>query len=307
MNEQHTTTTTTTQHHTKNDETLTGRSSIGDSSHISTSSPPTATTITTNPTITTNTPLTEELPGLPRLNYNLRDYKTKLIIVSSLLVIESSILPIALFYGLWFYTTLRHGIVFAIITAFFGLVTGADIPHEPLVRPLAIPVPLFLIQIGAQLLWTGWMSATKRPAPCRISSVAKGERTPPLVYTIVEDIVAVDGAAGMEYRRAFKARYEASARFRRMVKQQNWFWGWGALLVGVGTLVVIWTVPQEVAYGVGWGSPLVFATVWTITTVIWVRRNLRLEKKLWSESSASSIQGVGFSEMQQQRDVAPVS
>lgn len=52
----------------------------------------------------------EEVPGLPRLNYNLLEHKWKLSIVTFLLVLESSLLPIALFYGLWYGTTLRHGI-----------------------------------------------------------------------------------------------------------------------------------------------------------------------------------------------------
>ncbi|KAK0710180.1 hypothetical protein B0T26DRAFT_724282 [Lasiosphaeria miniovina] len=252
----------------------------------------------TSGTLTGPVPDLPEAHGLPRLNYNLWDYKTKLFVVTGLLVVESSLLPIALFYGLWFSTTLRHGIIFAIITSFFGLVTGiefalrcwklilprdeyrpvgggrwrfdfthmtlscgytimtgiligASIPHEPLVRPLAMPVPLFFIQLGLQLIATGVMSARAVPAPCRISSVPKGARTPPLVYTLVEDIVAVDGAAGLSYRKALSARYEASSAFRKMIAQQNWFWGVGALVDGVGTLAVVWTVPQEVAYGVG--------------------------------------------------------
>ncbi|SPO07238.1 uncharacterized protein DNG_09932 [Cephalotrichum gorgonifer] len=271
-----------------------------------------------------------EVPGLPRLNYNILDHKRKLFIVVSLLVLESSLLPIALFYGLWFGTTLRHGIIFAIITSFFGLVTGvefglrtlklllksavyrplgakrrhldfthwtlsfgftimtavlvgASIPHEPLVRPLAIPVSLFLIQLGAQLLLSGIMNALGRPAPFRISSVAKGERFPPLVLTIVEDIVAVDGDAGWEYRKRLLARYEASPAFRKMVEKMNWFWGAGTLLNGIATMVVVWTVPQEVAYGVGWGSPLVFVGIWVMATVHWVRKCLRLEKRMWAE------------------------
>ncbi|KAK0707967.1 hypothetical protein B0H67DRAFT_543318 [Lasiosphaeris hirsuta] len=281
----------------------------------------------------------EVLPGLPRLNYNLWHYKTKLFLISALLVIESSLLPIALFYGLWFHTTLRHGIVFAIITSFFGLVTGiefglrslklilkadtyrpvggtrwrfdfthmtlsfgytvmtgiligASIPHEPLVRPLAIPVPLFFIQMGLQLLWSGWMSARHKPAPFKISSVPKGARVPPLVLTIIEDIVAVDGSAGREYRERLMARYEASPRFRKMIAQQNWFWGVGALLVGAATMVVIWTVPEEIAYGVGWGSPFVFTVVWTWTTIVWVRRSLRLEKSQWSANGNSPVSDV---------------
>jgi hypothetical protein len=239
-----------------------------------------------------------ELPDLPRLRYRILEYKWKLTIVVSLLVLESSLLPIALYYGLWFGTTLRHGIIFAIITAFFGIVTGiefglrclkliikgdkyrpqggtkwsfdfthwtlsfgytimtgiligASIPHEPLVRPLAMPVSLFFIQVGVQLVWSGWMNATRRPAPCKISSIDKGGRVPPLVLTLVEDIVGVDGAGGRVYRDSLMARYKISPRFRKMIAQQNWFWAVGALVDGIGTLVVVWTVPQEVAYGVG--------------------------------------------------------
>lgn len=240
----------------------------------------------------------EEYPGLPRLRYRILDYKVKLAVVVFLLVLESALLPIALYYGLTIHTTLRHGIIFAIITSFFGIVTGIEfglrclklilkgdmyrpvggtrwsfdfthwtlsfgytvmtailiggsIPHDPLVRLLAIPVPLFFIQVGLQLVWSGWMNITGRPAPCKISSVPKGARVPPLVLTIVEDIVGVDGAGGREYRNSLLARYEVSPRFRTMIAQQNWFWAAGALVDGIGTMVVIWTVPEKVAYGVG--------------------------------------------------------
>ena len=95
------------------------------------------------------------------------------------------------------------------------------------------------------------MNATRRPAPCKISSIDKGGRVPPLVLTLVEDIVGVDGAGGRVYRDSLMARYKISPRFRKMIAQQNWFWAVGALVDGIGTLVVVWTVPQEVAYGVG--------------------------------------------------------
>lgn len=251
----------------------------------------------------------EEYPGLPRLNYRILDYKVKLAIVVFLLVAESALLPIALYYALTLHTTLRHGIIFAIITSFFGIVTGiefglrclklilkgdkyrpkngtkwsfdfthwtlsfgytvmtgiligASIPHNPLVRPLAIPVSLFLIQVGLQLVWTGWMNKTGRKAPCKISSVEKGERVPPLVFTIIEDIVGVDGGGGAVYRRSFVARYKASWRFRRMIATQNWFWAVGALIDGIGTMVVIWTVPEAVAYGVGKSCSFLLAQRW---------------------------------------------
>ncbi|KAL2016776.1 hypothetical protein VTK56DRAFT_2989 [Thermocarpiscus australiensis] len=301
---------------------------------------------TTSSTTCAAVPAFDELPGLPRLNYRILDYKVKLAVVVFLLVLEASLLPISLYYGLWFATTLRHGIIFAIITSFFGIVTGvefglrclklvlkgdkyrpvggtrwsfdfthwtlsfaytvmtgiligASIPREPLVRPLAIPVSLFLIQVGSLLLWSGWMNTTGRPAPCKISSIPKGGRVPPLVLTIVEDIVGVDGAGGREYRNSLLARYKVSPRFREMIAQQNWFWAIGALVDGIGTLVVIWTVPEEIAYGVGWGSPLVFAMIWTTITVTWVRRSLRREKQLWRAEHGASGASSGDTEMQQ--------
>ncbi|KAK4119494.1 hypothetical protein N657DRAFT_581645 [Parathielavia appendiculata] len=278
-----------------------------------------------------------DLPGLPRLRYRILDYKLKLFIVVALLVLESSLLPISLYYGLVLATTLRQGIVFAIITSFFGIVTGIEfglrswklifkgdtyrpvggtkfsadfthwslsfgytvmtiiliifsVPHDPLVRPLAIPVSVFFIQAGLQLTWAGCMNAAKRPAPFKISSVPKGGRVPPLVLTLVEDIVAVDGGAGREYRNTVMARYEASPRFRKMIAQQNWFWAIGALIDGIGTMVVVWTVPERVAYGVGWGSPLVFTIIWTTISVSWVRRSLRREKELWRAEHSTEKQ-----------------
>jgi len=132
-----------------------------------------------------------------------------------------------------------------------GILIGASIPYEPLVRPLAIPVSLFYIQVGAQLLVTGWMHRRQQAAPFRISSTAKGERIRPFLLTIVEDVVAVDGGAGASYRKRLVARYEASERFRRMIIGLNWFWGVGAVLDGVATLVVLWTVPQDIGYGIG--------------------------------------------------------
>ncbi|KAK5659796.1 hypothetical protein OQA88_1007 [Cercophora sp. LCS_1] len=288
--------------------------------------PSSATTAGADVPITEGLP--EELPGLPRLNYNLWDYKTKLFIFAGLLVLESSILPIALFYGLR-YSSLRIGLIFAVITSFFGIVTGieygfrilkltnkkdtyrplgttsrwsfdythhtlglgyfymsailigASIPHTPPIRPLAIPVSIMLIQGGLQLVIHGWLHARKIPAPIRISSVPKGGRVPPLIYTFMEDVIAVDGNAGREYRRALQARYAVSKRFRELLTHLSWFWAAGALFDGIGTLVVVWTVPETVAYGVGWGSPLVWLMIWVWITIIWVRRSLREEKTAW--------------------------
>ncbi|KAI1764241.1 hypothetical protein GGR53DRAFT_327627 [Hypoxylon sp. FL1150] len=270
----------------------------------------------------------EELPGLPRLNYNLMDHKTKLFVVGGLLVLEGSILPIILFYPLWYLTTLRHGILFAIITSFFGIVSGlefahrswrliqkddkyrpldggrwrfdfthttlsigytlmtgiligASIPDEPLVRPLAMPLPLFFVEVGSLALASGFMDVRNLHTTCKVSSIPKGAPMPPILLTFIEDVVAVDGGAGKTYRKRLLGRYEASKRFRALIRGLNWFWGVGSILVGAGSLAVVWTVQQEIAYGVGWGAPLVFTTLWTFITILWTRRALHTEKKTW--------------------------
>ncbi|KAI1776619.1 hypothetical protein F4818DRAFT_411239 [Hypoxylon cercidicola] len=270
----------------------------------------------------------EELPGLPRLNYKLLDHKKKLFLVGGLLVLEGSILPIVLFYPLWYATTLRHGILFAIITSFFGIVSGlefahrswrlilkddtyrpldggrwrfdfthltlsigytvmtgiligASIPHEPLVRPLAMPLPLFFIEVGSLALASGFMDARHMHTTCKVSSIPKGAPIPPILLTFIEDVVAVDGGAGKTYRKRLLGRYKASKHFRGLIKGLNWFWGVGSLLVGAGSLAVVWTVQQEIAYGIGWGAPLVFTTLWTFITILWARRSLQIEKQSW--------------------------
>ncbi|KAI1658353.1 hypothetical protein F4813DRAFT_356557 [Daldinia decipiens] len=270
----------------------------------------------------------EELPGLPRLNYQILEHKKKLFLVGGLLVLEGSILPIVLFYPLWYYTTLRHGILFAIITSFFGIVSGlefahrswrlilkddtyrpldgkrwrfdfthttlsigytvmtgiligASIPHEPLVRPLAMPLPLFFIEVGSLALATGWMEVMNMPTTCKVSSTPKGAPIPPVLLTFIEDVVAVDGGAGKTYRKRILHRYKVSKHFRTLIRGLNWFWGVGSMIVGVGSLVVVWTIPQEIAYGIGWGAPLAFTIIWTFITIIWTRRSLRVEKKRW--------------------------
>ncbi|KAI3338602.1 hypothetical protein F4824DRAFT_458222, partial [Ustulina deusta] len=239
------------------------------------------------------------LPGLPRLEYRLMDHKMKLFVVSGLLIFEGSILPLVLFYPLWYATDLRHGILFAIITSFFGLVSGlefahrswrlihkndkyrpldgrrwrfdfthwtlsicytvmtgiligASIPDEPLIRPLAIPVPIFSISAGTLCIVTGVMSALGMKTACKVSSIPKGAPQPPYVLTAVEDVVGVDGGGARPFRHRLLERYKASQSFRRLISELNWFWGIGSVISGAGALAAVWVIPQqEIAYGVG--------------------------------------------------------
>lgn len=132
-----------------------------------------------------------------------------------------------------------------------AILIGGSIPHQPLVRVLAIPMPLFFIQIGLQGIVMGWMAEKKIPTPTRISSVAPGEPTPPFVLPLIEDVVAVDGDGKKDYRMRLMERWRVSRQFRVMIKGLNWFWGIGSLFFGAGLMAVVWTTPEQIAYGVG--------------------------------------------------------
>ena len=90
-------------------------------------------------------------------------------------------------------------------------------------------------------------------APFRISSIPQGAKMRPGIYTIIEDVISVDTGTSRHYREAINARYEASPRFRRMLRQLNWFWAIPALLVGAAVTALVWVqrIEQTTSYGIG--------------------------------------------------------
>lgn len=116
-----------------------------------------------------------------------------------------------------------------------------------------MPAPAILLCIGGSIFAITMYSLAGIKAPFRISSTEKGGVVNPGVYYLMEDIIAVNAAAGRPFREALAARYRASPRFRRMIRNQSLFWSIPALLVGIACtiVVVIHQVDKNVAYGVG--------------------------------------------------------
>ncbi|MCJ1406705.1 hypothetical protein MMC19_000772 [Ptychographa xylographoides] len=120
----------------------------------------------------------------------------------------------------------------------------------------------------------------------RISSLPAGIPLRPGIYTILEDVVAVDCLAGAAYREALNERWLASERFRSMMWAVSWAWAWGGLIVGgavLGVVVGIGGSGDGAAwrFGVGWGVPWVWAAVWAVGTWRFARRELRREREEW--------------------------
>lgn len=174
------------------------------------------------------------------------------------------------------------------------------IPREPPIRLLSMPASTMLFTFAVELLLFEALRYFNIPSPCRISSMPKGSPLRPAIFSIIEDVVAVDGSGGTAYRERLNARYEASPLFRQMLARMSWFWAGGAAFIASATTVVIFTVPRSVAYAVrittlmtgslfskptfaqvGWTVPFIWAGIWTFITIKWVQKALQREKDNW--------------------------
>jgi membrane protein YdbS with pleckstrin-like domain len=105
----------------------------------------------------------------------------------------------------------------------------------------------------------------------------------------MEDIVAVDCGGGGEFREALIARYKASEPFQRLLRQMDWFWGIGGLLLAIGVTLVIFLNPSEpVSFAVGWSVPFVWGAIWALITIPWVKRSLAVERRAFQSHGVYS-------------------
>jgi hypothetical protein len=270
---------------------------------------------------------TDLLDGPPPLNYSLHDRKKSIAITWTIIVCDSCLLPIIMFYALWF-TKLSHTTVFNILSSIFGgpsflqfakrmyylckkdsmcrpvgskrawldcfqwsfafsilAITGQVIaavtPDPPLVPLFAMLTSTMLFVMGTQLILTFFLYHARVKVPFRLSSLPAGHIAHPAVFTIIEDIVAVDGGGGVEYREALIARYDASPRFRRMLNRLDGFWGIGALSTATLITVLLWTIPEQIGYWIGWSVPFLWAGLWAFFTIRYVQSCLIEEMNAW--------------------------
>jgi hypothetical protein len=146
-----------------------------------------------------------------------------------------------------------------------------------------------LYVFGTQFLVIDTIRYFKVPAPLRISSIPKGAQLRPAVYFITEDVCAVDGGGGVEYRIALNRRYEASHVFRVMMRRLGMFWAVGAEACAVLCTVLIFALDDsQIGYVIGWSAPFVWAGIWASATVLYVKRELRKEKAIWATEAAKA-------------------
>ncbi|KAF3765661.1 hypothetical protein M406DRAFT_231875, partial [Cryphonectria parasitica EP155] len=272
----------------------------------------------------------------PPLNYTLHTRKKAIFIFWSFIIFDSVVMPIALYFGLWYGgEVLSANAVFSIVTAAIGgasileycirfwrlykksstcRVIGArrwylDLFHWnyslawiiimleliigtcqywPPIRLLSVPLTTMLFTFGTELLLVDTLRLFRVPAPIRMSSIPKGAQLRPCIYTIIEDVVAVDGSGGTAFREALNRRYEASHVFRSMLRQLGIFWAVGAEAMAVVCMILIFTVSDDAAFTIGWSVPFGWAGVWSLCTIWYVKRELKKEKVAWAEQVSKS-------------------
>lgn len=121
-------------------------------------------------------------------------------------------------------------------------------PHDPPIRVLAMPAPTMLFAIGVELLIVDVLRILKVPAPCRISSLPQGAPLRPGIYAYIEDICAVDGSGGTEFRQRLNLRYQASKAFREMLHRLTLFWAIGGIICSAVCTAIIFTIQRDAAY-----------------------------------------------------------
>lgn len=102
---------------------------------------------------------------------------------------------------------------------------------------VSLPASILLLYICLELLLVeAVFMPLNRKTPIRFSSVPRGQPVVPGVSIIVEDICAVDGGQGQEFRQAWRDRYEASPVLRQHLKRMDWLWG----STGLAVVAVVW-------------------------------------------------------------------
>lgn len=137
------------------------------------------------------------------------------------------------------------------LAGFIGITVLISVSvSKKLVRVASLPLSTILAYAGAELFLGAIAYHFKLNSPFRISSSAKGEPVRSGVLAIAEDIVAVDGKQGTEFRKVLMARYDSSPPIQRLCFKLDLLWGIGGMCVFAAVCGVAFGVDDS---SVGWG------------------------------------------------------
>lgn len=181
----------------------------------------------------------------------------------------------------------------ALISSALARQDSDDDGHEFQIRLLALPPVVLMYVVATLTLLSLVLNYSAWKLPFRFGSSEPGNVLRPAVYYIVEDVVAVDGGGGVEYRRAFGERYIGSEVFRRMVFEVSVVWMLFFYACAVLFSVLVFELPAVAVYAVGWAGPVALAWVMALWTTFFVRKRLREERQSEEEDERAPLLRAG--------------
>ncbi|RAL06963.1 uncharacterized protein BO97DRAFT_357601 [Aspergillus homomorphus CBS 101889] len=134
-------------------------------------------------------------------------------------------------------------------------------------RLISLALPVLILQVSGQLLCACVMNRMHARYPFRVSSMDRTALVRPGVYTIVEDVLAVDGGQGEEYRRLLDARYCSSKAIRVLLARLDLAWGLSGAIVATGLITLIATLSsRDTVFLIGWLVPWGWAGLLAVAT-----------------------------------------
>lgn len=275
--------------------------------------------------------------GLP---YKIANHKRNWAIWFSFFLFDGCILPIILFYSLWYGSHLSKWTIFALITSLsfwtsyhkwfsrgWRLLIHKSPKYRPIngrrwafdmsyfilslallimilelviatsqknvrVRVISIAPPSTLYVIGLYMLIQNTGHVLGMRAFFTISSVKRGSPIPPPLFTVMEDVFAVDGAhEGFPAREAMRDLYSGSSRFRRTLMGWSWVWGIACTALAIGLTIVVARTSQTSGFGVAYGVSWPFIVIMALITSWWMER--QDARGAFSSGAKGGIRGTG--------------
>ena len=150
--------------------------------------------------------------------------------------------------------------------------------HELQTRLVSMPAPVLMYFLATLTMLSLILNGLKVRLPFRFGSLDAGNVVRPAIYYIVEDVVAVDGNGGIEYREAFTARYESSPIFQRMIWTLSVVWMVAFYIFAGVFTTLVFSLPKAAVYAVGWAGPFPLAGFLAVWTIFYVKSILKEER-----------------------------
>jgi hypothetical protein len=119
------------------------------------------------------------------------------------------------------------------------------------VRTISMAPPSALYTIMGYTLLQNTAHCLRLRAPFPLSSMKRGAQVPPPLFTVMEDVFAVDGShIGLPARERMLALYRGSPNLRRTLMWWSWIWCIATGAVAVALSIIVALTPETVSFGI---------------------------------------------------------